>query len=160
MRFLKLSHRAPKASQGIRLPKNHHSPVNSMLQDVWKMVVRLLETRNTMKLETSIYHMIICIQVFSTRQKNGPRSTRINHCNYMSQEHSPLTDSWPKSWQPSWAPDFFHQLSTCTNDPRSDIISIVVVCTTQQMNANDMSFTHSTKIARYNVKCFGYNRWI
>ena len=33
VRFLKLSHRAPKASQGIRLPKNHHSPVNSMLQD-------------------------------------------------------------------------------------------------------------------------------
>ena len=49
------------------------------------------------------------------------------------QSTRPLTDSWPKSWQPSWAPDFFHQLSRCTNDPRSDIISILVVCTTQQM---------------------------
>ena len=61
-----LSRRAPKASQGIRLPKNHHSPGNDKADvsadddvSLKKMVVRLLETI-TMKLETSI-----CIHIFS-----------------------------------------------------------------------------------------------
>ena len=121
-----------------------------------KMVVTVgyLNLWNTMKLETSIYHMIRCIQVFSTRQKNGPRSTRINHCNYMSQEH-PSSDWF-------MAKVMAALISTWLFPPVVDMYKRPKERYHQHTGSmyhppNDMSFTHSTKIARYNVKCFGYN---